>query len=115
MTNRDFPKNTCPASRHVEMMAEILATGARYYMFEDEPEHCAESMRAVVEELWRLRTLAAQQGAREAQLRAALEEIKHQALAYVSDDDAVEWCHSIHELAERALGDAEQAGNGEGA
>ena len=38
-------------------------------------------------------------------LRKALEEIKHRALAYVSDEDAVEWCHSIHDLAKAALAD----------
>lgn len=36
----------------------------------------------------------------------ALEEIRAHALAYVSDADAVEWCHSIHEVAERALAGA---------
>jgi hypothetical protein len=36
-------------------------------------------------------------------LREALEEIRHRSLAYVSDEDAVEWCHSIHDIAEKAL------------
>ena len=53
---RNFPTNTCPASRHVHMMAEALARGERYFMFEDEPEHCAVSLLSVLESLWKLRT-----------------------------------------------------------
>jgi hypothetical protein len=34
---RNFPTNTCPASH---MMAEALARGEKYWMFEGEPEHC---------------------------------------------------------------------------
>lgn len=53
---RNFPHNTCPASRHVHMMADALAKGKRYHMFEEEPEHCAVSLLSVLESLWRLRT-----------------------------------------------------------
>lgn len=52
---RRFPANTCPASRHLHSMADALAMGQRYPMFEDEPEHCAETMLAVLEALWKLR------------------------------------------------------------
>jgi hypothetical protein len=62
VTERNFPHNTCPASRHVELMAEALAKGERYAMFEEEPEHCAESLRSVIESLWKLRTAAQQDG-----------------------------------------------------
>lgn len=55
---RKFPKNTCPASRHVHMMAEALARGEHYHMFEEEPEHCAGSLLSVLESLWKLRTKA---------------------------------------------------------
>jgi hypothetical protein len=53
---RKFPHNTCPASRHLHLMAEALAKGERYHMFEEEPEHCAITMLAVLESLWKLRT-----------------------------------------------------------
>ena len=52
---KNFPTNTCPASRHVQMMAEALLKDG-YPMLDDEPAHCAESMLAVVEALWKART-----------------------------------------------------------
>lgn len=51
-----FGVNTCPASRHVAMMAEELLKGGTYKMFTDEPEHCGESLAAVVQNLWEMRT-----------------------------------------------------------
>ncbi len=53
---RKFPINTCPASRHVHIMADALAKGWMFFPFEEEPEHCAESLYAVLEDLWKLRT-----------------------------------------------------------
>lgn len=38
------------------MMADALASGKGYRMFEDEPEHCAQSLYAVLESLWKART-----------------------------------------------------------
>jgi hypothetical protein len=55
---RKFPLNTCPASRHVALMADALASGHRYVMFDEEPEHCAGSLYSVLESLWKLRTKA---------------------------------------------------------
>lgn len=52
---RNFPKNTCPASRHLHIMADVLAFGGKYHMFEEEPAHCAETLYAVLESLWKLR------------------------------------------------------------
>ncbi len=52
---RDFPKNTCGASRHLHIMAEILAAGKQYQMLHEEPEYCAESILVVLEELWKTR------------------------------------------------------------
>jgi hypothetical protein len=46
---------TCPASRHVQMMAEYLTKDGHYQMLADEPEHCAGSMLAVVAALWEAR------------------------------------------------------------
>jgi hypothetical protein len=53
---RRFMVNTCPASRHLHMMAEALATGRKYHMLDEEPEHCAETMLSVLNSLWTLRT-----------------------------------------------------------
>lgn len=55
---RNFPTNTCPASRHLHLMAECLAKGKPYAMFDEEPEHCAITMLSVLESLWTLRTKA---------------------------------------------------------
>lgn len=46
---------TCPASRHVHLMAEALAHGETYHMFTVEHEHCAESLLSVLESLWKAR------------------------------------------------------------
>ena len=52
---RNFPVGTCPASRHVAVMAETLAKGKTYYMLTEEPDHCAESMATIVGALWECR------------------------------------------------------------
>ena len=51
-----FPTNTCPASRHLHLMAQRLAAGKPYPMLADEPKHCAETMLAVLTSLWEART-----------------------------------------------------------
>lgn len=53
---RNFPVNTCGASRHVAMIADALADGHQYAMLEEEPAHCAGSMFATVAALWEART-----------------------------------------------------------
>lgn len=53
---RRFPTNTCPASRHLHMIADALASGRKYHMIDEEPEHVASTMYAVLESLWKLRT-----------------------------------------------------------
>lgn len=45
---------TCPASRHVHLMAERLLGGG-YPMLSEEPEHCACSLLSVLESLWKAR------------------------------------------------------------
>lgn len=37
-------------------MADRLASGKPYLMFEEEPEHCAQTMYAVLESLFKART-----------------------------------------------------------
>lgn len=53
---RQFCRNTCPASRHVHLIAESLARGKKYHMIDEEPEHVAGSLLSVLESLWKLRT-----------------------------------------------------------
>lgn len=53
---RNFPINTCPASRHLHTMADCLMTTGGYPMLTEEPEHCAESIYAVLASLWEART-----------------------------------------------------------
>jgi len=52
---RDFPKNTCQAFRLLHLIADALARGKPFPMLQEEPEHCAESMLAVLASLWELR------------------------------------------------------------
>ena len=53
---RNFPVNTCPASRHVEIMADNLMRYGKDYLLDTEPEHCAGSLYSVLESLWKART-----------------------------------------------------------
>ena len=53
---RNFPENTCSASRHLHRIANHLAAGKPYPMLQEEPEHCAETLFSVLESLWKART-----------------------------------------------------------
>lgn len=53
---RKFPDNTCTSSRHLHIMADALASGRGYPMLTDEPKHCAGSIYAVLESLFKART-----------------------------------------------------------
>lgn len=55
-STRDFPNNTCPASRHVQIMSEELASNKKYAMLVEDPEHCAESLASVVSSLYQARS-----------------------------------------------------------
>lgn len=61
---RDFPENTCPASRHLQMIAEGMVRKGGYPMLQEEPEHCAITMLAVVHALYKARTELARLKAR---------------------------------------------------
>ena len=52
---RDFPTHTCPASRHLQIIADALAGKQPYWQILEEPQHVAETMYAVLESLWKLR------------------------------------------------------------
>lgn len=54
---RRFPQNTCPASRHVQLIAETLAGGNDYPMLREEPAHVAGSLASVVADLYAARTM----------------------------------------------------------
>ena len=43
---RNFPTNTCPASRHLHLMAEAIAAGREYPM----EQNCAGSMLSTSDE-----------------------------------------------------------------
>ena len=53
---RDFPVNTCAASRHTEQIGEALAKRRLYMMLAEEPAHCGESILATVKALYEART-----------------------------------------------------------
>lgn len=55
--NRRFPDNTCPASRHAQLIAETLAAGREYPTLREEPEHVAGSIASVVGDLYAARTM----------------------------------------------------------
>ena len=50
---RKFPKNTCAASRHAQMLGETLSSGKQ---LTDDREHCGESILATVAALYEART-----------------------------------------------------------
>lgn len=49
------PLVTCPASRHVHIMADRLRLDGKYTMFDEEPVHCSESLYATLANLWAAR------------------------------------------------------------
>ena len=54
---RNFPTNTCPASRHVHIMADRLSGKTRAYpMLQEEPLHCAITLYSTLLSLWEART-----------------------------------------------------------
>lgn len=53
---RNFPTNTCPASRHAQMIGEFLLRKEPYAMLYEEPEHCGVSVLSVVASLYEART-----------------------------------------------------------
>jgi hypothetical protein len=57
---RDFPANTCSASRHAAMIAEALCRREDYPMLAEEPEHCGGSIAATVSALWECRAKLAE-------------------------------------------------------
>ena len=56
---RNFPTNTCPASRHLHLVADALAAKRPYPMLQEDPQHCAGTMYSVLESLWKARTALA--------------------------------------------------------
>lgn len=53
---RDFPANTCGASRHAQMIAEALIAGVPYEMLTDDPAYCGQSILSAVKSLFTART-----------------------------------------------------------
>lgn len=65
---RDFPANTCAASRHLALLAEAILRGEPCPHLADDPQHCAESMAWTVAALWHARTELAAERERIAEL-----------------------------------------------
>lgn len=63
---------TCPASRHAQLMAEMLVYRRPYPMLAEEPEYCGESIAHTVAALWEAR-------AKIAELEGKLEAVDGQA------------------------------------
>lgn len=55
---RDFPANTCGASRHAQQLAEVLMSDKPLRYVTDDRHHSGESIAATVEALWKLRSAA---------------------------------------------------------
>lgn len=53
--HRNFPKGTCPASRHTAMIATELHRRGKYHMIDFDPDHVATSLAATVTALWQAR------------------------------------------------------------
>lgn len=53
---RNYPTNTCPCSRHAQMIGENLVREKPYPMLQEEPEHCGGSILATVLALYEART-----------------------------------------------------------
>lgn len=53
--SRNFSVNTCPASRHTQMIAEGLVSDG-YPMLAEDPAHCAGSIASTVSSLYDART-----------------------------------------------------------
>jgi hypothetical protein len=60
---RQFPDNTCPASRHAQMIGEALVKGEAFPELSEEPGLCGQSILATVGALYRARTAHAAPGA----------------------------------------------------
>lgn len=59
---RNFPDNTCPASRHVHLIADQLMQKRRCNVEECwDAEHIASSLYSVLESLWKARTKLAKE------------------------------------------------------
>lgn len=69
---RNFPKNTCPASRHVQMIGEALAAREKYMMIEEDPEYVGASILSVVASLYESRAALSASEARAKELGKAL-------------------------------------------
>lgn len=53
---RKFPHNTCPFSRHTQMIGEALIRSKPYPMLDEEPDHCGGSILITVELLYKARS-----------------------------------------------------------
>lgn len=99
---RDFPTNTCGASRHVQMIGEYLARGQKFAMLDEEPEYVGRNLLSTVESLWKARTEIFHLREALAKREKALEEIAHSWNPEGDPVPQLAWCHKH---AEHALKD----------
>lgn len=93
---RDFPGNTCAASRHAALIAEHLIKQGQMHMLTDEPGHCGESIAHTVAALWRAR-------ARLERLRARVQAVRDANAAEASAGQTFRVLTSRQESAWAAL------------
>jgi len=73
---RRFPYNTCPASRHAQLLAESMLASTKPRWSIDEPNYCGESIAFVVTWLYQARDRIEALEAENAKLRATCEEVE---------------------------------------
>lgn len=55
--HRNFPENTCPASRHAAMIAQGLVRNDPFVIDQDEYPHAGGSIASTVGSLWQARNV----------------------------------------------------------
>lgn len=102
---RNFPKNTCAASRHAQQIGEALVLGETYPMLTEEPAHCGGSILGTVEALWKARTeierLLAELREND-ELRRRMERILSATAVALRGPEPLMTLYSWHDLPERA-------------
>jgi len=59
---RNFPYNTCGASRHAQTIAEHLSQSKTYPLLSEDAEYCGTSIATTVLHLWSARNLLLELG-----------------------------------------------------
>ena len=92
---RDFPANTCPASRHAQQIAEAILKKGREV---DTSAHAGESIAATVTALWETRTKLATARREAIEECARMLDEEHAKRAHM-DNHAAVYARMLRELA----------------